>query len=265
MADQGHIYDGFVDPVVLAEQEQFVIDSMEISSNASEVIEATYSLNPERMKGMRVVDIAAGGSDLTARFCELGADAVAIDPSYDDRDIFVARSSDFIGFLDEIDEVERTARRQSMPPNVIIVDRPSDKNDNPRVTNRSANARFLEDWAAHPERYITGSAIDLPLPDRSADLVLNLNFLSNLHEVLPEFALATVWEGIRILRKSGSMKIGLFKETQDEKALFQYHDTDKLEVVADAVERIKQAGIKVSMARRMLTSEVQFLEITRKK
>jgi ubiquinone/menaquinone biosynthesis C-methylase UbiE len=265
MADQVHIYDGFVDPVVLAEQEQFVMSTMEISSNASAVIEPTYSLNPERMRGMRVVDIAAGGSDLTARFCELGADAVAIDPSYDDRGIFVARSSEFIEFLDDIDEAERTARRQSLPPNVIIVDRPSVKNDQPRVTNRSANARFLEDWAAHPERYITGSAIDLPLPDRSADLVLNLNFLSNLHGILPEFALASVWEGIRVLRRSGSMKIGLFKETQDKQALFQYHDTDKLEVVADAVEKIKETGIKVSMARRMLTSEAQFLDITRKK
>ena len=66
MADQGHIYDGFVDPVVLAEQEQFVMRTMEISSNASEVIEATYSLNPGRMSGMRVVDIAAGGKDCSS-------------------------------------------------------------------------------------------------------------------------------------------------------------------------------------------------------
>ncbi len=263
MADQGHIYDGFVDPVVLAEQERFVAETMEISSNSAESVEGTLSLNPGRMKNSRVVDIAAGGGDLTAHLCEYDVDAVAIDPAYADKELLVVRSSQFIEFLDDIDEAKKTARRQSLPPNVIIVDRPSVKNDQPRVTNRSANARFLEDWAAHPERYIAGSAIDLPLPDRSADLVLNLNFLSNLHGVLPDFTLASVWEGIRILRNRGSLKIGPFEETQDPRAAFQYHDTVKLELVADAVEKVKDVGIKVSMARRILTSERQFLDITR--
>src|SRR3989344_2740458 len=40
---------------------------------------------PESLDGVRILDIGAGASDITARFIELGAVAYAVDPRYRSR------------------------------------------------------------------------------------------------------------------------------------------------------------------------------------
>lgn len=110
-----------------------------------------------------------GGSDLTATFLAMGADAYALDIGYLDKRMHRKILSDGI-----------------YPPNL----------------------NFIDSIDGYPERYIGASATDLPFTDGSFDRVVSFYGIFGVMDEDVDLLRASVAEAIRVLKQGGTLQIG---------------------------------------------------------
>lgn len=135
-------------------------DAMLVTSRSAAEYAAMFDLASEELAHATILDCCAGGSSFVA---ETATFVVAADPAYaQDRHVLVADAA--AGLLDGDRIIEAHADRFEWG---WYGDRAR------RVTMRAeAVDRFAADLAARPSRYVAAALPDLPLADRSFDLVL---------------------------------------------------------------------------------------------
>lgn len=134
-----------------------------MTSRAYDEYVAFFGLDPDALRGKRVLDCSAGASSFVARLCRQGVDAVAVDPAYE-----LPR--------DQLAEVAAAGLRDG---NAIAASFPGRftwrwyGSVEAREKMRSrALAEFVLDLAEHPERYVAASLPALPFADRAFDIAV---------------------------------------------------------------------------------------------
>ncbi|HEY0943775.1 MAG TPA: methyltransferase [Opitutaceae bacterium] len=137
-----------------------------------------FALEPLKLRGRAVLDVAAGPSSFTAEACRLRVDSVAVDPLYGCKPETLATHV-------ELDYRRMQAQMRANPglfrtaagdPASPVYFASLDEADRDR---RTAAARFLDDYAAHfaHGRYFGAALPHLPFFDRQFDLVLCAHLL----------------------------------------------------------------------------------------
>jgi hypothetical protein len=160
-----------------------------VTGNRWDVLRKFYKL-PEDVQGLRILDVCAGESDLTASLSLLGADAIALDALYDNlpslhsrRKITFARHFG----IDLNDTVNPDLHTFDQKPSII--------------TFRSSIER-------DPKRYIKGLANKLPFEDSSFDFVLSFyGIIGVLDQDMPLLR-RSVDEAIRVVKSGGQIQLG---------------------------------------------------------
>jgi hypothetical protein len=121
-----------------------------------------FLLEPEKLRGKRVLDVAGGVSSFTAEANDAGIFATSVDPIYSLSPEEIARRSGpdlnkVIAGVRGLPTYRWTAYRN--PEHV-------------REFRERAVKRFLADFPEHPERYRVGSLPELPFADREFDMTL---------------------------------------------------------------------------------------------
>jgi hypothetical protein len=129
-----------------------------------------FALDLAALKGLSVLDVAAGPSSFTAEACKRGIDAVAVDPLYGCR-------AEALGQHVQIDY--RTMFSQIRAKPELFRFRSFASIDEAEESRRTAAQRFLADYAAHfvHNRYVGAALPQLPFLDRAFDVVLCAHFL----------------------------------------------------------------------------------------
>jgi len=129
-----------------------------------------FSLDPNALKGISVLDVAAGPSSFTAEACKRGADAVAVDPLYGctPAALAVHVQIDYRRMLTQMRAKPQLLRFQSFG-----------SIDEAEASRRSAAERFLADYEQQfvHNRYIGAALPQLPFLDGAFDLVLCAHLL----------------------------------------------------------------------------------------
>ena len=161
-----------------------------MTSRAYDEYVAFFGLDPQQLRGRRVLDCCAGASSFVARACREGVDAVAVDPVY----------------ASGRDELAETGRRGLHDGNAIAERLPGrftwewygSVEARQRMRAR-ALAEFLIDLAEHPARYVTASLPALPFDDGSFHLALCSHLLFTWADQLGrEWHLAAIRELCRV-------------------------------------------------------------------
>lgn len=129
-----------------------------------------FSLDPNSLKGVSVLDVAAGPSSFTAEACRRGADAVAVDPLYGCTPTALAAHV-------QIDYRRLLAQMRAKPQ--LLRFRSFGSIDEAEASRRSAAERFLADYEQQfvHNRYIGAALPQLPFLDGAFDLVLCAHLL----------------------------------------------------------------------------------------
>jgi hypothetical protein len=129
-----------------------------------------FSLDVNALKGVSVLDVAAGPSSFTAEACRRGADAVAVDPLYGCTPAALATHV-------QIDYRSMLAQMRAKPH--LLRFRSFGSIDEAEASRRSAAERFLADYEQHfvHNRYLGASLPQLPFLDGAFDLVLCAHLL----------------------------------------------------------------------------------------
>ena len=154
---------------------------------------------PTPLEGSRIVDVGAGGSNLTQFLRAHGADAYAVDPRYSDN---------FHPLFQSLKE------NLGLTPREIDVDSLLERlrgwfmrGGSTPDKNQYAFERMLVDARQHPDRYLVGRADKLPFEDESIDFVHSLEAVSAfLMDDVDELR-NSVREMIRILKPGGKLQI----------------------------------------------------------
>jgi SAM-dependent methyltransferase len=128
------------------------------------------SLDLNALKGMSVLDVAAGPSSFTAEACRRGADAVAVDPLY-------GCTPEALAAHVQIDYRRMLAQMRARPQ--LLRFRSFSSIDEAETSRRAAAERFLADYEQHfvHNRYLGASLPQLPFLDGAFDLVLCAHLL----------------------------------------------------------------------------------------
>lgn len=121
-----------------------------------------FLLEPEKLRGKRVLDAAGGVSSFTAEANEAGILVTAIDPIYSLTPEEIARRS-----APDLDEVIAGVR--GLPTYRWTAYRDP---EHVRELRERAVAHFLEDFPKNPERYRAGALPRLPCRDGEFDMAL---------------------------------------------------------------------------------------------
>lgn len=175
----------------LRQQERFIAATSETSAMPGEAARIILDL-PEDVTELTIVDLASGGSSLTALLLGEGADAYAVDQLYRDR------------------KKIRTALDQSLKKVLKQVPR-EDKQHMERVTRQSQET-FLRSLAANPDRYRAGWLSHLPFHDDFSDWTVSINGISGLGKSYPLLRKATM-EALRITKPGGTVVVAPFHTT----------------------------------------------------
>lgn len=129
-----------------------------------------FSLDPAALRGRAVLDVAAGPASFTAEACELGVDAVAVDPLYGCLAHTLATQV-------QLDHAKMFGQMRAKPQLLRLRSFPSI--DAAELDRRAAARRFLADYEAHftHGRYVGARLPTLPIFDGAFDLVLCAHLL----------------------------------------------------------------------------------------
>jgi 2-polyprenyl-3-methyl-5-hydroxy-6-metoxy-1,4-benzoquinol methylase len=153
-----------------------------------------FSLDPDRLRGRRVLDVAAGPSSFTAEACALGIDAVAMDPLYGYRPDALAQHV-------AIDYAKMTAQMREKTE--LFRFRSFSSLEDAEADRRRAAQRFLQDYAEHfvHGRYRCGALPELPADDGAFDIVLCAHLLFVYERMFDfDFHVAACRELMRVSR-----------------------------------------------------------------
>lgn len=144
---------------------------------------------PADLRGLRLLDICAGMSDLAYRSREGGADAYALDIFYGDlRSLRLRHRENFAGIAKNVFH----AHPHSEEARRIYV---------------SYVAGFEEGLKSRPCPYVAGSATELPFPASSFDLLTSFNGIFGTLDWDRALLLAALREAIRVLKPGGSVQL----------------------------------------------------------
>ena len=121
-----------------------------------------FLLEPEKLQGQRVLDVAGGVSSFTAEAHHAGVFANSVDPIYTMTAEEIARRS-----RPDLDKVIAGVR--GLPTYRWTTYRDP---EHVRELRERAVTRFLRDFPEHPERYRVGALPDLPFGSGEFDLTL---------------------------------------------------------------------------------------------
>ena len=129
-----------------------------------------FALDPNALRGLSVLDVAAGPSSFTAEACRRGADAVAVDPLY-------GCTLQALEAHVQIDYRRMLAQMRAKPE--LLRFRSFGSIDEAEVSRRSAATRFLTDYEQHfaHNRYVGAALPQLPFLDGAFALVLCAHLL----------------------------------------------------------------------------------------
>jgi len=129
-----------------------------------------FSIDLNALKGMSVLDVAAGPSSFTAEACRRGADAVAVDPLYGCTPAALSAHV-------QIDYRRMLTQMRARPQ--LLRFRSFGSIDEAEASRRSAAERFLADYEQHfvHNRYLGAALPQLPFLDGAFDLVLCAHLL----------------------------------------------------------------------------------------
>lgn len=129
-----------------------------------------FALDPAKLRGLSILDVAAGPSSFTAEAHRRGIDAVAVDPLYDQtHSALTARvRDDYTRMFEQMREKKRLFRFKHFP-----------SFDAAEADRRAAASRFLADYEGNVRhgRYVRASLPYLPFLDDAFDLVLCAHLL----------------------------------------------------------------------------------------
>ena len=143
---------------------------------------------PESLRGLKILDIGAGASDLVRAFGERGADAYAADPRYSDLKDLEKRVK-FHNARAPYNAIDRSARRKSMD-------------------------RFIGNYTRNPNKYVAAYAASLPFRDNSFDIAVSMNTVTVYLDSFYDLLLASVKEGLRVVKKGGTLQLCPFMERE---------------------------------------------------
>ncbi len=143
---------------------------MPVTGNSAAYLLPYYEMRfVQDATGERILDVCAGGSDLTAALLSMGADAYALDFGYYDKHTH-----------------KKILSEGNRPPNLI----------------------FLTSLDEHPQRYIGASATDLPFPDGSFDRVMSFYGIFGVMDEETDLLNESMIEALRVLKKGGKLQVG---------------------------------------------------------
>ena len=129
-----------------------------------------FSLNPAKLRGRAVLDVAAGPASFTTEAVSVGIDAVAVDPLYDrsPADLSVQVGHDYERMFAQMRAKPALFRLKAFP-----------SFDAAEIDRRAAAQRFLADYAGNVRhgRYVRAALPLLPFLDGAFDLVLCAHLL----------------------------------------------------------------------------------------
>lgn len=131
-----------------------------------------FALKKETLKGLRVLDCPSGPGSFVAQANEAGCHAVGVDMLYDQS----AASLEAKGHAD-IEACLKQLETGLKEVNTKSHEFPSLDFDEYAKLKRSALSQFLRDYQGHRNRYVHGRLPNLPLANRSFDLVLSGHLL----------------------------------------------------------------------------------------
>jgi SAM-dependent methyltransferase len=148
-----------------------------ISSRSFREYLAMFDLATSDLTGRTIIDVAAGGADLTAAAAELGASPVAVDAAYAvEFDLLSAQLHDSAGTgLAIVDD----------HPDRFTWQWYGDRASRDEMRSLAAQ-RFTVDRLEFPGHYVAGALPRLPFHDAAADLVLCSHLLFTWSDVLGE-------------------------------------------------------------------------------
>lgn len=129
-----------------------------------------FALDSNSLKGLSVLDVAAGPSSFTAEACRRGADAVAVDPLYGCTPTALVAQV-------QIDYRRMLAQMRAKPQ--LLRFKSFGSIDEAEASRRSAAERFLADYEQQfvHNRYLGAALPQLPFLEGAFDLVLCAHLL----------------------------------------------------------------------------------------
>lgn len=150
-----------------------------------------FLLEPQKLRGQRVLDVAGGVSSFCAEANDRGVLATSVDPIYSMTGVEVARRSG-----PDLDQVIAGVR--GLPTYRWTAYRDP---EHVRELRERAVTRFLRDFPEHPERYRVGALPSLPFGSGEFDLTLVSYLLFAYHAHFSyEFHRDSILELMRVTR-----------------------------------------------------------------
>jgi SAM-dependent methyltransferase len=150
-----------------------------------------FLLDPARLVGKRVLDVAGGVSSFCAEANELGIKVTSFDPIYSlsPRNITERSGPDLESVYRAIGQVPTYRWGYYKNPDYM------------RQLRERAFGVFLSDYTTHPERYVAGELPKIPFADGEFDLTLVSYFLFAYQDRLDyEFHRDSILEIMRVTR-----------------------------------------------------------------
>lgn len=244
---------GLVRGTTVAEQAESIRDIHLTSFPHSAVLENT-GLVSTRLGGKRVLDLASGLSDFVQHVNEQGGAAVGVDICYANIASTVSKGLEFMA-----EELPR-AYASSVSPLQLMLDKAKKSSEGYKSVYTpvsEAMSRCLQDFLAHPERYIGANILALPFEDGTFDLVTCNSFLTSLGG--PEsqkFTDAAILEALRVTRRGGDLRVGpIFARKKQDRVI-----EDRIRSAAEVAKGEKLAS---KLAKRTNSGGVGWFEIER--
>jgi ubiquinone/menaquinone biosynthesis C-methylase UbiE len=170
-----------------------------------------FLLEPEQLKGKRVLDVAGGVSSFCEEGNAMGIQVTSCDPIYTMTPGEIASRS-----RPDLDRVVTLVR--DLPTYRWTAYRDP---EHVRELRERALERFLPDYATHPERYVPGSLPALPFPDREFDVSLVSYFLFVYQE---HFSYEFHRDSIRELMRVTKGEVRIYPTVTFEAERSEYRD-----------------------------------------
>ncbi|PWJ54193.1 Methyltransferase domain-containing protein [Quadrisphaera granulorum] len=171
-----------------------------VSARSLAEYRAMFDLSDTDLSGS-VLDCPGGAASFTAEACELGADVVAVDPTYPAAGPAALRAEGLrqLGKRASV-EAERGHDWTRTHPEGFVWTFFATPEDH-LAQRRRAAAAFTTHAAAEPEHYVQASLPRLPFDDGAFDLVLSSHLLFTYADRLDDaFHLAALRELVRVAR-----------------------------------------------------------------
>lgn len=203
------------------------------TATPAERLVSFYKL-PGSVRGLKILDVCAGESDLTAYLSEMGAESYALDLLYDQPDYLHERViNHYIG-------IPQTDPRYNIAVGVL--------------ESRPQQERFYRSFRKERDKYIAGSVHKIPFPSNFFDYVLSYNGVFGVTQENFPFLQLSIEECIRVVAIGGQIQLGpmLYKSQTELGRLFQ-DDIIKLLGRRDDIEVVLDSQVLENSASKRLT------------